>query len=172
MNKVSVNLAALGSDWKIPCNMAIAELNKIFKKGRIPVELVAGARAKKGPSIEVKVDPSIKKNLAHGKTSTSVSGGGQMIKATIGLPKELNFAVPWGDTGMRAAGAGARSVVAGHEFVHALMHNSHNTHLMAQTLTVAIGNDAKDDKLKAFGVSMSPIQLSKDSISRLKAAWK
>ena len=98
--------------------------------------------------------------------------GGKMTKATIGLPKELKFAVPWGDTGMRSAGAGARSVVAGHEIVHALMHHNHNTHLMAQTFSAEIGTDASGDKLKAKDVLMPPLQLSNATIGDLKAAWK
>jgi hypothetical protein len=172
VQKISVNLSSLPSEWATPCKMAIKELNRKFKEGRIGVELVAGPVKVKGPSIDVKVDPSIKNNMVHGKTSAAVSGSGQLIKSTIGLPKTLEFAVPWGDTGMRPAGAGARSVIAGHEFVHALMHHNHNSHLMAQTLSVEIGDDAKDDKLKAFGISMPPLQLSNETISKLRALWK
>jgi hypothetical protein len=94
-------------------------------------------------------------------------GHGKMTKATIGLPKELKFAVP---TGRRSAGAGARSVVAGHEIVHALMHHDHNTHLMAQTFYVVTGDDASGDKLTAKDVLMQPLQLSNATIGDLQAA--
>jgi len=172
MQKISVNLSTLPSEWAVPCKMAIKDLNRRFKEGRIGVELVAGNVKIKGPVIDVKIDPGIKNNMVHGKTSAAVNASGQLIKSTIGLPKVLEFAVPWGKSGMRSAGAGARSVIAGHEFIHALMHHSHNSHLMAQTLSVEIGDDAKDDKLKAFGISMPPLQLSNDTISQLKALWK
>ena len=171
MVTVTVDLSALGADWSKPCKMAIEELNKLFKKGGIPIKCVNGKAGHSGPSMEIKVDPSIRDNLVHGKTSTAVMGG-KMTKATIGLPKELKFAVPWGDTGMRSAGAGARSVVAGHEIVHALMHHNHNTHLMAQTFSAEIGTDASGDKLKAKDVLMPPLQLSNATIGDLKAAWK
>ena len=171
MVTVTVNLSALGADWSKPCQMAIDELNQLFKKGGIPIKCVTGKGGHGGPSIEIKVDPSIGKNMVHGKTSTAVSGG-KMIKATVGLPKELKFSVPWGETGLRSAGAGARSVIAGHEIVHALMHHTHNSHLMAQTLSVEIGDDASGDKLKAKDVLMPPLQLSNATIGDLKAAWR
>ena len=165
MVTVTVDLSALGADWS---KMAIDELNQLFKKGGISIKCVSGKGGHGGPSIDIKVDPSIGNNLVHGKTSTAVLGG-KMTKATIGLPKELKFAVP---TGRRSAGAGARSVVAGHEIVHALMHHNDNTHLMAQTFYVVTGDDASGDKLKAKDVLMPPLQLSNATIGDLKAAWR
>ena len=172
MHTIRVKLDSLGSDWKTPCTMAVGELNKVFKNGGIPVTLVTAATTAKGPTIDVKVDTSIGKGIIHGKTSTTVNGRGQLVKATVGLPKEVTISVSWPKIAVRAAGPGLRSVIAAHEFVHALMHGAHNTHLMAQTFQMDAGSTPKDDKLKAGGVSMPPIKLSRSSISTLKAAWK
>jgi hypothetical protein len=42
MVTVTVDLSALGADWSKPCKMAIEELNKLFKKGGIPIKCVTG----------------------------------------------------------------------------------------------------------------------------------
>src|SRR5262249_18098323 len=72
---------------------------------------------------------------------------------------------------IRDAGAGMAEVIAAHEFVHALGHEPHNTHLMAQTLNKMLGDRAAGDKLQAGAVAMPPPQRSDDSIEMLKGIW-
>jgi hypothetical protein len=62
-------------------------------------------------------------------------------------------------------------VIAAHEFVHALGHAPHNSHLMAQTLNKVLGDRAAGDKLKAGAVAMPPLQLSDESVAMLKGIW-
>lgn len=59
-------------------------------------------------------------------------------------------------------------VVAAHEFVHALGHAPHTSHLMAQTVYKVLGDRASGDKLKAGAIVMPPLELSDESVGMLK----
>ena len=87
-----------------------------------------------------------------------------MTKATIGLPKELKFAVPTGRRGRAQRGCRSRN--------RARVDAPQPTHLMAQTFYVVTGDDASGDKLKAKDALMPPLQLSNATIGDLKAAWR
>ncbi len=141
MYTIRVNLDALTSDWKSPCLMAVKELNRIFSSESSPISLVTSATEGKVPTIDVKIDNSIDKHITHGKTSTTVDGRGKLVKAKVGLPKGVSISVSWPKITVRAAGPGVRSVIAAHEFVHALMHAPHNTHLMTQTFKKDAGSN-------------------------------
>jgi hypothetical protein len=62
-------------------------------------------------------------------------------------------------------------VIAAHEFVHALGHEPHNSHLMTQTFNKVMGDRAAGDKLQAGAVAMPPLQLSDESVDMLKGIW-
>ena len=83
------------------------------------------------------------------------------MKAEVRLPVKLTINTPRGE---REAGPGMHEVVAAHEFVHALGHAPHNSHLMAQTLHKVMGDRSAGDKLRAGSDSMPPLQLSDESV--------
>ena len=61
--------------------------------------------------------------------------------------------------------------MASQEIVHALGHEPHNSHLMAQTLYKVAGDTPAGDKLKAGSVTMTPLQLSEETVGMLKSIW-
>ena len=66
---------------------------------------------------------------------------------------------------------GILEVIAGHEFVHALGHSVHNSHLMGQTMYKELGDSGAGDRLRSGGVKMPPLTLAHDSVSQLKTIW-
>jgi ribosomal protein S27E len=93
---------------------------------------------------------------------------GMWIRANVRLPVKVQVNTP---AGLRDAGTGVLEVVAGHEFVHALGHEPHNTHLMSQTMYKEAGDRPAQDKLKGGTVHLPPLTLSDASASLSKSAW-
>jgi hypothetical protein len=162
---VNVKLGDVGSHWTTACKQAVSDLNSLFRRKGIEVALALNGA---GPIITVKTDPGILGTAVHGQTSAETNGAGQLLRAEVRLPVKLTINTP---TGIRDAGAGMAEVIAAHEFVHALGHAPHNSHLMAQTLNKVLGDRAAGDKLKAGAVAMPPLQLSDESVAMLKGIW-
>ncbi len=167
MTTITVKLVDVGSIWTKPCQQAVIDLNTLFKRGGINVGL--STSGSQGPTITVKTDSSIQGDAVHGRTSAEVSSSGKLLRAEVRLPVKVTINTP---QGVRDAGPGILQVIAGHELVHALGHNGHNSHLMGQTMHKAMGDSAAGDKLKAGTVAMPALQLSSQSITELKAIWK
>jgi hypothetical protein len=165
MAAVNVKLGDVGSHWTTACKQAVSDLNSLFRRKGIEVALALNGA---GPIITVKTDPGILGTAVHGQTSAETNGAGQLLRAEVRLPVKLTINTP---TGIRDAGAGMAEVIAAHEFVHALGHAPHNSHLMAQTLNKVLGDRAAGDKLKAGAVAMPPLQLSDESVAMLKGIW-
>jgi predicted Zn-dependent protease len=166
MATVSVQLGAIDSRWKNACQAAVKDLNALFKQKRVNVVLSTSAAS--GPTISVRTDPGIVGTAVHGRTTAETSGSGALLRAEVRLPIKVIINTP---QGIRDAGPGVLEVIAAHEFVHALGHAEHNSHLMGQTLNKMLGNSPAGDKLQAGGVSMPPLQLAPQSIEQLKALW-
>lgn len=167
MATVSVALGALDPHWKHACQAAVRDLNALFKQKGVNVTLSAPGPAS-GPHISVRTDPGIAGTAVHGQTSAATTASGTLLRADVRLPVTVSINTP---QGIRDAGVGVLEVIAAHEFVHALGHEPHNSHLMGQTMTKMIGDTAAGDKLAVAGVSMPPLQLSPQSIQQLKALW-
>lgn len=165
MAAVNVKLGDIGSHWATACKQAVSDLNLLFKRKGIGVVLALNGA---GPTITVTTDPRILGTAVHGQTSAETNEVGTLLRAEVRLPVKLTINTP---KGMRDAGTGLAEVIAAHEFVHALGHAPHNSHLMAQTLYKVLGDRAADDKLKAGAVSMPPLQLSDESVAMLKGIW-
>jgi hypothetical protein len=165
MAAVGVKLGDIGSHWTNACKQAVRDLNLLFRRKGIDVTLAINGA---GPTINVKTDPSILGTLVHGKTHAETDGTGKLAKAEVRLPVKLTINTP---KGVRDAGVGYAEVIAAHEFVHALGHEPHNSHLMAQTFSKLPGDSPAGDKLTAGGASLPPLELSDDSISQLKSIW-
>jgi len=166
MTQVSVKLSGVGPHWTMACQKAVNDLNGLFKQSKINVALTMSGS--QGPIITVKTDPNIQGNAVHGHTTAQFSGSGTMLSAEVRLPVKVTINTP---RGVREAGLGVLEVVAAHEFVHALGHEPHNSHLMAQTLTKDSGNNAAGDKLEAGSISMPPLVLSPDTVNLLNGIW-
>lgn len=166
MTTVSVKLVDVGKDWTDPCQHAITHLNALFK--RSGVNVVLSLNGAKGPTITVKVDPSIQGTAVHGRTIGEFSDMGKLLRAEVRLPVKISINTP---QGLRDAGPGVFEVIAAHELVHALGHSAHNSHLMGQTMQKAMGQSAAGDKLMAGSVRMPPLMLSPGTISELKQIW-
>ena len=166
MTAVNVKLSGVGSDWTKPCLQAVTDLNSLFKRNSIKVMLATGGST--GPTITVKTDPSIPGTTVHGETTTEFNGSGNLLRAEVRLPVKVTINTP---QGVRDAGLGILEVIAAHEFVHALGHSGHNSHLMDQTMSKEMGNSAAGDKLKAGAVKMPPLMLSPQSVKDLKVIW-
>ena len=165
MAAVNVKLGDVGSHWTTACKQAVSDLNSLFRRKGFEVALaLIGA----GPIFTVKTYPGILGTAVHGQTSSETNGAGQLLRAEVRLPVKLTINTP---TGIRDAGAGMAEVIAAHEFVHALGHAPHNSHLMAQTLNKVLGDRAAGDKLKAGAVAMPPLLLSDESVAMLKGIW-
>lgn len=165
MTSVSVKLGSVGTYWTTACKQAVSDLNSLFRRKGIGVTLaVDGA----GPTISVRTDPAIAGTAVHGRTSAETDGAGKLLRADVRLPVKLTINTP---KGMRDAGAGMAEVIAAHEFVHALGHEPHNSHLMTQTFNKVMGDRAAGDKLQAGAVAMPPLQLSDESVDMLKGIW-
>ena len=141
------------------------DLNLLFRRKGIEVTLAINGA---GPTIAVKTDPAILGTLVHGKTSAETNDAGKLLRAEVRLPVKLTINTP---NGVRDAGTGYAEVIAAHEFVHALGHAPHNSHLMAQTFSKSPGDRAAGDKLTAGGVSLPPLDLSTESVDQLKSLW-
>jgi hypothetical protein len=165
MAAVNVKLGDIGGQWTTACKQAVSDLNSLFRRKGIEVKLALDGT---GPTISVKTDPGILGTAVHGKTSAETDGGGKLLRAEVRLPVKLTINTP---KGVREAGTGMAEVVAAHEFVHALGHVPHNSHLMAQTFHKVMGDRAAGDKLKAGAVAMPPLELSDESIEILKEIW-
>jgi hypothetical protein len=165
MTKVSVKLSSVGPHWSMACQKAVSDLNNLFKQNKIGVSFVMGGS--QGPTITVKTDPSIQGTLVHGNTSAQFNGS-TFVGADVRLPVKIIINTP---RGIRDAGQGVLEVVAAHEFVHALGHEKHNSHLMAQTMGKNSGSSPAGDKLEAGAVSMPPLALSPESVNVLLGIW-
>jgi hypothetical protein len=166
MITVSVHLMNLGSSWTRPCQKAVTTLNDLFRRHHVNVALAISGPA--GPTITVKLDPGIQGNAVHGRTTAESTDTGRLLRAEVRLPVKVTINTP---RGMRDAGPGVLEVIAGHEFVHALGHSSHNSHLMGQTMYKDLGDNAAGDRLKSGGITMPPLALSPQSITHLKTIW-
>jgi hypothetical protein len=164
MASVGVKLGDIGSQWTTACKQAVHDLNLLFRRKQIGVTLAINGA---GPIINVATDPSILGTLVHGKTSAETNDG-KLVRADVRLPVKLSINTP---KGVRDAGTGYAEVIAAHEFVHALGHAPHNSHLMAQTFSKLPGDRPAGDKLTAGGVSLPPLDLSDDSVTQLKSIW-
>ena len=165
MASVGVKLGDIGSHWTTACKQAVHDLNLLFRRKGIEVTLAINGA---GPTIALKTDPAILGTLVHGKTSAETNDAGKLLRAEVRLPVKLTINTP---NGVRDAGTGYAEVIAAHEFVHALGHAPHNSHLMAQTFSKSPGDRAAGDKLTAGGVSLPPLDLSTESVDQLKSLW-
>jgi len=165
MISVNVKLGSIGSLWITACKQAVSDLNSLFKRKGIEVALAVNGA---GPTISVRTDPAIAGTAVHGRTSAETDGAGKLLRAEVRLPVKLTINTP---KGIRDAGTGMAEVIAAHEFVHALGHEPHNSHLMTQTFNKVMGDRAAGDKLQAGAVAMPPLQLSDESVDMLKGIW-
>jgi hypothetical protein len=165
MAAVGVKLGDIGSHWTAACKQAVSDLNSLFRRKGIGVTLAINGA---GPTITVRTDPAILGTAVHGRTSAETDDAGRLLRAEVRLPVKVTINTP---SGVRNAGTGFAEVIAAHEFVHALGHEPHNSHLMAQTFSKLAGDSAAGDKLTAGSVSLPPLQLSAESVDQLKAIW-
>jgi predicted Zn-dependent protease len=166
MTTVSVQLSNVGTNWATPCRKAVTVLNDLFRRNQINVVLTMSHSA--GPTITVKVDPGIQGSAVHGRTTAESTDTGRLLRAEVRLPVKVTINTP---SGQRDAGPGILEVIAGHEFVHALGHSAHNSHLMGQTMQKELGDSGAGDRLRAGGVRMPPLTLAQESVSQLKTIW-
>jgi hypothetical protein len=166
MTTVAVQLQHVGSLWTRPCQKAVATLNDLFRRNHLNVTLTITGSA--GTTITVKTDASIQGNAVHGRTTAETDGNGKLLRAEVRLPVKVTINTP---QGVRDAGPGILEVIAGHEFVHALGHSTHNSQLMGQTMYKELGDNAAGDQLRSGGVKMPPLMLSPQSVSELKTIW-
>lgn len=165
MAAVSVRLDNIGSQWTTACKQAVKNLNALFKKHRIGIELAVNGA---GPTIVVKTDPGIVGTAVHGRNTAETDSSGRLLRAEVRLPVRLTIHTP---RGTRDAGTGMAEVIAAHELVHALGHPPHTSHLMAQTMHKVMGDRPAGDKLKAGAIEMPPLQLGDDTVDILKGIW-
>ena len=165
MISVNVKLGSIGTYWTTACKLAVSDLNSLFRRTGIEVALAVNGA---GPTISVSTDPAIVGTAVHGRTSAETDGAGKLLRAEVRLPVKLTINTP---KGVREAGTGMAEVIAAHEFVHALGHEPHNSHLMTQTVSKVMGDRAAGDKLQAGAVAMPPLQLSDESVDMLKGIW-
>jgi hypothetical protein len=166
MTTVSVQLVNVDSHWTRACQKAVTTLNDLFRRNGVSVALAIGHAA--APTIAVKLDPSIQGSAVHGRTSAESNDTGRLLRAVVSLPVKVPINTP---QGIRDAGPGILEVIAGHEFVHALGHGSHNSQLMGQTMYKELGDNAAGDKLRSGSVKMPPLTLSSESVVQLKTIW-
>jgi hypothetical protein len=167
MRRVSVKIKGLPAEWASACRHAVADLNTQFKKKHINV--VLEAEGVTGPVVSIRIDPSIAGTAVHGKTLAEFDGAsGLLLNAEVRLPVEVLMSTP---ARLRNAGAGVLEVIAGHEFVHALGHEPHNTHLMSQTMYKEAGDRPAQDRLRGGTLYLPPLALSDDSIALLQSVW-
>jgi hypothetical protein len=166
MTTVSIQLRHVGAKWTKPCQDAVVALNHLFKRHNINVTLTIGGAAT--PAISVKTDPGIQGTAVHGRTIAESNDRGRLLRAEVRLPVNVTINTP---RGIRDAGPGILEVIAGHEFVHALGHSSHNSHLMGQTMNKDMGDSAAGDRLRSGGATMPPLVLSPQTVEELKTIW-
>jgi hypothetical protein len=165
MAAVSIKPGNIGPQWTAACKQAVTDLNQLFRRKSINVTLAVNGQ---GPVISVATDAAIMGSLVHGRTSAETDGSGRLLRAEVRLPVKLTINTPKGE---REAGPGMYEVVAAHEFVHALGHAPHTSHLMAQTMHKVMGDRPAGDKLKGGSDLLPPLQLSDDSVALLKEIW-
>jgi hypothetical protein len=165
MATVNIRLADAGPLWVTACKQTVQDRNSVFKRSGIAVTLVVGGP---GPIVTVRTDPGIQGTALHGQTRAETDSAGNLLRADVRLPVKLIINTP---TGIRDAGAGVAEVIAAHEFVHALRHAPHNSHLMTRTLTKISGDRPAGDKVKAGAILMPPLHLSNESVKILKGMW-
>ena len=161
--RVAVKLRDLPSEWAGACRHAITTLNGVFRTKHINAVLEADGHT--GPTISVRVDPSIVG--LHGHT-TAESSNGVLTAADVHLPGNPLVSTP---ARVRKPGSGVLQVIAAHEFVHALGQTDHDSHLMTWQMDVAAGDTPSQDKLRAGALLLPPIVLSEDSVSLLQSIW-
>jgi len=166
MAKVSVKIGGLSPEWAAACRHAVTHLNAVFSAKHIKVVLETNGVS--GPVIAVRTDSSIQGSAVHGRTTSEFNSAGGMLRSEVRLPAKVTINTP---SGQRNAGPGILEVIAGHEFVHALGHNEHNSHLMSQTLYKELGDQAAQDKLRAGAIRLPPLSLSDASVTTLKSIW-
>ena len=155
----------LGATWTHAFRQAITRLNTLFNHGTVGVTLsLTGS----GPVITVATDASIAVTIVHGKSHTETDLSGRLLKSEVRVPVRIVISTP---RAVRPAGPGIYEVVAAHELVHSLGHNSHNTHLMSQTFQTVAGTSAAGDRLQVSSGMLPPIQLSDESMGVLKGRW-
>ncbi|MFL6606063.1 MAG: hypothetical protein ACJ8R9_32700 [Steroidobacteraceae bacterium] len=163
---MSVKIGGLAADWAAACRQAVLQLNSVFHARHINVVLETNGAS--SPVICVRTDPSIQGSAVHGRTTSEFNSSGAMLRAEVRLPVSVKINTP---SGLRNAGPGVLQVIAGHELVHALGHDQHNSHLMAQTMYKEMGDRAGQDKLRAGSISLPPLSLSPESVTTLKSIW-
>jgi hypothetical protein len=166
MARVSVKIVGLSTDWAAACRQAVTHLNAVFTAKRIKVVLETNGSSP--TAISVRTDASIQGNAVHGRTTSEFNSAGGMLRAEVRLPVNVTINTP---SGLRNAGPGILEVIAGHEFVHALGHDEHNSHLMSQTMYKEMGDRAAQDKLRAGAIHLPPLSLSDKSVATLKSIW-
>jgi hypothetical protein len=166
MARVSVKIGGLTPDWAAACRQAVTQLNALFHARHIKVVLETNGASV--PVISVKTDPGIQGSAVHGRTTSEFNASGGMLRAEVRLPVTVTINTP---SGPRKAGVGILEVIAGHEIIHALGHEEHNTHLMAQTMQKEMGDRAGQDKLRAGAIRLPPLSLSNESVTTLKSIW-
>jgi len=166
MATVNIQLGDIGDRWTGACRKAAADLNALFRRNEIGVVFSIGGTG--GPTITVATDPAILGSAVHGRNTTTTDGSGRLISSEVRLPVSVTINTP---AGVRNAGPGFLEVIAAHEFVHALGHPSHNSHLMARTFSKLAGDTAAGDKLQAAAISLPPLSLATESIVELKRLW-
>jgi hypothetical protein len=166
MARVSVKIGSLTADWAAACRNAVTHLNAVFRTRHIKVVLEANGSS--GPAIAVKTDASILGNAVHGRTTSEFNTAGGMLRAEIRLPVSVAINTP---SGQRNAGPGILEVIVGHELIHALGHDKHNSHLMAQTMQKEMGDRAAQDRLRAGTIYLPPLSLSDESVRTLQSIW-
>ena len=166
MQRVRIRIKGLPAEWAGACRRAVTDLNAEFRKKHINVTLEADGVT--GPLITVQTDASIQGTAVHGRTHAEFDGSGVMLSAAVRLPVDVLINTP---AKLRNAGGGVLEVIAGHEFVHALGHEPHNTHLMSQTMYKEAGDRPGQDKLKGGTVYLPPLVLSDDSVTLLQSIW-
>jgi len=166
MKHVSVKIKGLASEWASAGRLAIPALNAEFRKKHVNVVLEADGVT--GPVISLRTDPGIGATAVHGRTHAEFDGSGMLISADVRLPEKVIINTV---AGPRNAGPGVLEVIVGHELVHALGHEPHNSHLMTQTMTKDGGSRPGEDRLLAGSVRMPPLVLSDESVALLQSVW-
>ena len=166
MAQISVKITGLSPEWAAACRHAVTHLNAAFRAKHVRIVLQTNGLT--SPIIAVKTDPSIQGNAVHGRTTAEFNSTGGMIRSEVRLPVAVTINTP---SGPRNAGPGILEVIAGHEFVHALGHDQHNSHLMSQTMYKEMGDRAAQDKLRAGSIHLPPLSLSDDTVAALQSIW-
>ena len=163
-----VTLSALPSEWRKASRSAIKDLNALFRRAGIPL-LLAEAGSPRAMTIRVKVDAAMSGFLTHGKTSTvSDPSTRRPIRADVRVPTVVMIKTP---RKPRPYGPGVLKVIIAHEFVHALGHDAHNSHLMTDRPTAEMGDSPRHDVLRAGSVRLPPIGATINQPAQQRLEW-